>query len=180
MLQAEKAVFADFRWYDEWAAAARRDPVLKWLNDTRVDLVHRRALAPHSWLEMRCLGNPSDPAGEDDDPVRIQVSPFRCTHFYIQQGPHTDHAHEYTRHWSMDGLAGREILEVSADIYDRLDRVVRSAHERLGASMASHQKTGFARALPCMEDLGRFRVVRTTVRDGKELWVDEPPGLHTH
>jgi hypothetical protein len=180
MLQTEKEVFKDFGWYGEWVANAKRDPLLTWLNETRVELVHRKALEPHSWLEMRCIENPRDPFGEDDDPVRIKVSPFMCTHYYMNQGPHTDHTHEYTRHWSMAGLGPRELLEVSADIYDRLDDVVRMAHERLGASMASHRRTGSRRALPCMEDLTRFRVVRTTLKDGKEVWLDEPPGLHHH
>jgi hypothetical protein len=142
MLQSEKSAFSDFAWYVAWTETAKAEPVLKWLNETRVDLVRRHALAPHSWIEMRCLGNPRDLGEEDDDPVRRRVSPFIPTYSYVVNGPHTDHAHEFTRHWSMDGLAGRELLEVTADVYDRLDELVRMAHQRLGASMVSHQKEG--------------------------------------
>lgn len=180
MLQTEKAVFKDFVWYEQWVSNAKNDPILKWLLDTRNAFVHRQALATHSSLMMRCLGNPRDVLGEDDDPVTIEVSPFMCTHYYMEQGPHTDHAHEYTRTWSMAGLNGRDLLEVTADIYDRLDRLVRTAHQQVGASMMSHQKTGSARALPCMESVGCFRVVRSTIEDGKEVWLNEPPGLQNH
>lgn len=180
MLQTEKAVFKDFGWYDQWVAAAKNDAVLKWVLDTRNAFVHRQALAPHSSLAMRCIENPRGSFDDDDDPLIIEVSPFKCTHFYMEQGPHTDHAHEYTRHWSMDGLDGREILDVTADIYDRLDALVHTAHTQAGATLPSHRKPGSPRALPCMEDINRFRIVRTTLQAGKEVWINEPPGLHNH
>ncbi len=180
MLQNEKSVFKDFAWYEQWAATAKNDPVLRWLNDARVTFVHQDALAPHSWLKMRCLKNPDDPFGEDDGPVLIEASPFVCTHIYMQMGPHGNHAHEYTRHWSMDGLSGREILEVCADVYDRLDALVHTAHEHAGTSMLVHRNDGSIRSLPCMENVEEFRVVRTELRDGKEIWINEPPGLHSH
>lgn len=180
MLQTEKAVFTEFGWYEEWVSRAKEDQVLRWLNSARTDFVHRQALEPNSWVEVRCLGNPKNPHGPDDDPLRVMVSPFKCTHYYMQMGPRTDHRHEYTRHWSMEGLEGREILEVCADVYDRLDDVVRDAHHRLGAEMVSHSREGSPRRLPCMEDTKKHRVVKTRLSRGRERWLDEPPGLHDH
>lgn len=107
----------------------------------------------------------------------MMVSPFQCTHFYMA-GPPTDHRHEYTRHWSMDVLDGRELLEVCADVYDRLDDVVREAHERLRARMVSHAREGSTRTLPCMEYTTNYRIAKTQMRRGKEIWIGEPPGLH--
>jgi hypothetical protein len=31
-----------------------------------------------------------------------------------------------------------------------------------------------------MEDLSRHRIARTIVRNGREVWEDEPPGLHEY
>jgi len=178
VLQTEKAVFEEFGWYDEWVKRAKGDPVLKWLNSTRVDFVHKGSLEPNSWLEMRCIGNPRLPSRKDKHPAQMNVSPFQCTHYYIMQGPPTDHAHEFTRHWSMDGLDGRELLEVCADIYDRLDELVHETHERLGAHVVTYTQTGSVRRLPCMDEIKKHRVVRTRVRKGREVWISEPKGLH--
>ena len=129
---------------------------------------------------MTCIDNPSEFYDEDEEPMRLNVSPFECTHYYMRHGPTTDHAHEFTRHWSMDALKGQELLESCAEVYDRLDQLVDRAHELLGASMPEYKAQGSRRRLPCMEDLSKYRVVRTTVKDGIESWENEPPGLHQH
>lgn len=180
MLQKEKGVFSDFSWYSEWVERAKKDPVMCWLSDIRTGLVHQQALEPDSWLEMRCLGNPRIPHGTEEDPFRREVSPFQCTHFYMHLGPLTDHAHEYMRYWGLESLKGRELLDACADVYDRLDDLVGDAHRRLGKGMVSHQQKGSKRMLPCMEDIMRHRIARTSVREGREIWTDEPPGLHEH
>lgn len=79
----------------------------------------------------------------------------------------------------MEGLSV-ELLAACAGIYDRLDDLVSDAHHRLGAEMPSYRVGQSERALPCMENTLQHRVIRTTVRDGKELWENEPPGLHVH
>jgi hypothetical protein len=178
MLQKEKQLFKDFSWYKSWVEKAKTDPALSWLEIARTNVVHRDALVPGSTLELRCLGNPRLPHGEDEDPFRFKVSPFACTHYYIQNGWSTDHAHEFERYWSMDGLKGRELLEVCADCYARLDDLVIFAHQQLGGTMVSYQREGSSRRLPCMEDTTPHRVARTIMQDGKEIWVNEPPGLH--
>jgi len=180
MLQSEKAVFKNFDWYDDWVAKAKNDPVLIWLNSARIDVVHRQALEPNSWLQMRCIGNSRLPSRKDKHPLQVLVSPFQCTHYYIRGGPDTDHRHEFIRHWSMDSLDGKELLEVGADIHDRLDNLVREAHERAGASMVSHALPGSRRRLPCMENLQTHRLVKTRLRHGREVWIDEPTSFRHH
>jgi hypothetical protein len=177
MLQSEKGVFKTFDWYDKWVLRAKEDPILKWLNSTRTDVVHRGALEPDSWLELRCLYSPKRPHGPDNEPFRIRADPFRCTHFYLA-GPNTDHPHEVERHWSVEGLDGAEILSVCADIYDRLDEVVVEAHKYAGSNMAGFARPGGRHRLPCMDDTAMFRVIKSKVVDGHEVWIDEPGGLH--
>jgi hypothetical protein len=180
MLQKEQHVFADLSWYESWVEKAKKDSVMSWLQGARTNVVHREALIPGSTLELRCIGNPRQPHGDDDDdhPSVYSVSPFQCTHYYIHSEPFTDHAHEFERRWSMEGLKDRELLEVCADCFDRLDDLVHFAHQQLGASMESSRREGSSRSLPCMVDTTPHRVARTVMRDGQEIWVNEPPGLH--
>jgi hypothetical protein len=177
MLQSEKDVFKSFDWYDKWVLSAKDDPILKWLNSARTDFVHRGALEPDSWLELRCLDNPKNHHGSDEEPFKMVANPFFCTHFYMR-GPETDHGHEFERHWSVDGLKGAEILSVCADIYDRLDDIVVEAHKQTGRNMEGFAKPGARHRLPCMEDTTRFRVIQSKVVNGHEVWIDEPSGLH--
>lgn len=179
MLQKEQDAFKDFGWYREWADQAKMDPVLRWANDSRVVLVHQQSLAPHSWLELRCLDNPRQPHGKDEDPFRFQASPFECTHYYMNQLRGTDHRHYFERHWEVDTLPGRELLDACADVFDRLETLVDEAHARLGASQLSHKRDDSPRTLPCMINTLKFRVVRTSIRNGREVWKNQPKGLHT-
>jgi hypothetical protein len=180
MLQKEQEVFKDFSWYQTWVEQAKKDPVLQWLNDVRTDYVHRQSLEPQSWLHMRCIDNPHQALDDEDGDgsFAFDVSPFECTHYYMNQGLETDHGHEWTRHWGIDGLEGRELLEVCADIHDKLDELVSDAHRRLGHATWVFKSQHSKRMLPCMEDTTKYRIVRTVVRDGREVWQDEPPQLH--
>lgn len=184
MLQKEKVAFSDFKWYETWQEQAKGDQILKWVKDTRTEIVHQQSLEPHSWMKMRCLGEQPKPhmfdEDEEDGPLQFTVSPFECTHQYIERGFSTDHAHEFERYWGIHSLPGRELLEACAEVYDRLEDLIREAHHRAGAQISSHRKDGAKRALPCMEDILKHRIVRTVVKDGREVWEDEPPGLHKH
>jgi len=183
MLQKEKDKFDDFEWYEKWVLRAKNDKFLRWLNDTRTDFIHRQALEPKSYLKMRCIDNPRERHFTDDEDEEgsdiYNVNPFACTHYYIGIGWRTDHAHEFTRYWEMDGLSC-EVLEACATIHDRLDEIVSEAHARLGADVQSYRRTASGHSMPCMDDTTRFRVICTTVKDGKETWDYEPPGLHGH
>jgi len=181
MLQNEKTVFENFDFYEKvWVPGATADPVMQWLKNTRNSGFHQSALAPSSWLQMECFRNPRKSLSDEEDSPIGTRDPFQCTHYYMNMGPTTDHGHNFTRQWSMDGLGGRELLEVCAYIYDRLDELVTEAHEHLGAHLASYTRPGSARRLPCMEDIDQYRVVKTRIRRGKEVWVNKPRRPHQH
>lgn len=190
MLQNEKGAFNNFDWYNAWVEAAKQDKFLSWVNSARTDFFHRQALEPNSWMEMRCIGNPRQQAApseeEDDDedgqthPLQYKVNPFICTHEHIGQAWPTDHSHEFERHWEVDALPGNELLEACAEVYDRLDALVTDAHRRLDAETPSLRREGSSRALPCMEDAAKHRVIRSVMRDGREVWEYEPTNSSTH
>jgi hypothetical protein len=186
VLQKEKTAFKDFTWYNwykKWVAWAKNDSLLSWLNEQRTALVHKQALETNSWLEMACVGNPRNSHGHEDegeDPFRIRVSPFQCTHYYMSLAPPEDHGHEFIRFWGINDLKERELLEACAEIYDRLDELVSEAHRHAGAEIQRQRRKKSAHALPCMDNALQHRVARTEVRDGREVWQGEPPGLHRH
>jgi len=180
MLQKEKAAFANFGFYEKWVIKAKTDPIMKWLDKTRTRGFHQSALATSSWLQIECFHNPRRSIWDEDDSPLGTEDPFQCTHYYMNVGPSTDHGHNFTRHWSMDGLNGRELLDVCAYIYDQLDEIVTEAHERLGASVASYAQPGSLRRLPCMENIDQYRIVKTRIRRGKEVWINRPHRQHIH
>lgn len=181
MLQTEKAIFENFDFYEEgWVPKANADAIMQWLKNTRNSGFHRSALAPSSWLQMECFRNPRKSPWDDEDSPIGTKDPFQCTHFYINEGPTTDHGHNFTRQWSMEGLDGRELLGVCAYIYDRLDEIVTEAHERLGASVVSYARRDSSRRLPCLDNIEQYLIVKTRIRRGKEVWVNKPRLRHPH
>jgi hypothetical protein len=183
MLQTEKAAFENFDFYEKnWVGRMKADPLMKWLDNTRTSTFHRSTLAPSSWLQMECFRNPRKSRWDEDGefgPIGTK-DPFQCTHYYISQGIPTDHGHNFTRTWSMDGLDGRELLEACAYVYDRLDELVTEAHERLSAHVVSYARPGSLRKLPCMENIDQYRLAKTRIRRGKEVFVNRPRRPHTH
>lgn len=196
MLQAEKESFQDFQWYALWQLKARREPLLRWANDTRVQMVHQSALATSSWARFTCLfkrGDPRarkrDPDDWDDDyagpgPINITLNPFLCTHYYIKSGFAEDHPHEYLRYWEIDSLPDQELLEACAGVMDLLEELSSFAHAQASVETymehndeASTQESGHTYS--CMNDTLKYRAARTKLKNGVEIWKNEPAGLHS-
>jgi hypothetical protein len=179
MLQTEKAIFDNFDFYEQdWVEKAKADPIMRWLKNTRTSGFHQSALAPSSWLQMECYRNPRKSLWDEEEVPIGTRDPFQCTHVYMNMGPRTDHGHNFTRQWSMEGLDGRELLGACAYIYDRLDEIVTEAHARAGARVVSYARPDSPRRLPCMEDVDKYRIVRTRMRRGREVWINKPRRPH--
>ena len=193
MLQAEHRSFKDFTWYADWQSKARQEPLLRWINDTRVQMVHQSALATSSWARFTCLFKKSDPRArrrDQDDwddpyagPIDIVLNPFLCTHYYIKTGLAEDHPHEYLRHWEIDSLPNRELLDACAGVVDLLHELSIEAHTQASAA-ASIEHRGHSsvksgdHVYPCMNNTRKHRAVRTRLKNGIEVWKNEPAGLH--
>jgi hypothetical protein len=190
ILQAEKSSFDDFDdWYTRWQSRAKTNTILEWLNETRVTLTKRAALAPRSWARFRCLFEQVDPGYDPDEEedLFVWLNPFKCTHAYIREGLVENHGHEYQRSWEVAEIPDRELLDVCAEIYDLLAEIVVVAHSKVGASMKTVTRAegdGELRPapssnhrLPCMDDTEAHRTVSTYVRDGQEVWDNSPEHL---
>ena len=179
MLQTEKAAFKDFDWYEiDWVGKMKADSVMRWLDSTRTSFFHRSNLAPTSWMQMECFRNPRESVFDEDKLGPIGTyDPFQCTHT-MMHGPETDHGHNFKRQWSMDGLNGQELLDACGHVYDRLDELVTEAHNRLGSQVVTYFKVDSKRRLPCMENVDQYRVLKTRIRRGKEVWINKPKKPH--
>ena len=192
MLQKGKGLFDDFSWYSDWSESAKKDPVLAWANKSRVAVVHERSLEVKSWAEFRCvypLGHPlRDP---DENVVPIYLNPFLCTHYYMHSSDEVtdhlageDHSHRIVRHWEINGLPDRELLDVGAELFGLLAAVVAQAHDELGASLITATRDGTRLEkptdgrMPCMVNPIKYRTATIKRRRGRVVWSDEPPNLH--
>lgn len=183
MLQAEKDTFDDFSWYEErWRPEAAANPLLRWLNETRVHVTKRGPLSASSWALMTCLFDEEDPrrlAGDDEGAFAFSAPEQVCTHALLRSGPSENHPHEVERYWEIQDLPEIEALEACAMIVDELDGVVRLGHAELGAGMEMRNSDGpvaesGGHKYPCMNQTREARVVRTYMTDDGEEWVDDP------
>jgi hypothetical protein len=78
----------------------------------------------------------------------------------------------------MKGIEDRELLEVAADVYDHLDKLVGEAHKQIGHLLKAVGGVPSRRALSCMEDTTSPRIAKTEIQHGQEVWIDEPPVVH--
>ncbi len=183
LLQKEKKAFPGFDWYEEWVERAKESPTLNWLKNNRNTIVHEEALEPGSWVEFRCVRKKGDPYYDPDVDVQyFRISPFECTHALMGVG-HSSvedrHPHAVVRHWEVRDLVGREVLELSAEIFDELRLLLATAHHESGAQMTRHaQEDGpnlwMPGRLPCMQKLHSYQVARFSTRRGKTVWTNEP------
>ena len=153
--------------------AKRRRLAPSRVNDTRVSVVHRGALETNSWMELRCLNDDGSVA----DSTSIRVNPFVCTHRSMDESSAAvelsgeDHGHDFVRHWEVDQMPGKELLEACADVYGLLSELVEVAHKEAGATTQSN----YSGSMPCMRETLSHRTAHI---DRVGDWVNEPPGLH--
>ncbi len=174
MLQAEKAVFADFTWYSDWVEAAKQSELLTWLNQTRVEVVHQKALAPRSYAELHCL----EP---DTVSVKRELNPFVCTHVVVAQlnevESNAQHGHRLVRTWEIDTLPDRELLAACAEMYGRLDDLDLMAHQELGDGLL---KNWDGDVMPCMLNTSEARTALIEEHGGRAVWINQPRGLENY
>ena len=85
-----------------------------------------------------------DSRWEDADtyPItRVGMNPLVCTHALMSatdgRGESDDHDHDVLRHWELDTMPGWELLDLCAEIFSELDKLVGMAHAAVGQSLTS-------------------------------------------
>jgi hypothetical protein len=187
-LQKEGAKLDGFRdWYAKRQEELKVDPTMRWLHDARTEVVHREDLVMHSRAEARLLTWRSQPF------LTVEVKPDVPTGSIAQlvaQGEFpsisppdlAETVLEVERRWVAASLPDRELLEVLADGYVSLFRLLRDFHWREMSDIALCTKADRLHSdevsvpiidgdpLPCMLAQRESRIVRVDL--GQELPIE--------
>lgn len=155
-LQAEKRLIDDFDdWYTPWQAAIKADPIMKWLNEARVQIVHRGDLETNSLAVARLIVDYSDaarevvdglgsarpePRGEADVREEVSAPPLltlaeileHVSGLELPDRVYRESTLSIERRWEDSALPGRELTESLAHVYGFLRRVIHDAHDHVG------------------------------------------------
>ncbi|TFC71606.1 hypothetical protein [Cryobacterium sp. TMT2-4] len=152
ILQSEKARIPGFEpWYAPWQEAMRADPILKWLNEARVRIVHSGDLEATSKTTIRLEFDYNDAAREVAEDLEgnltlsrtgVPVPPLaRVQDFssYLRDSgvPESlvrEATVSFERRWEDAQLPGRELNAALAHVYAVLASVLISAHQQAGAT----------------------------------------------
>jgi hypothetical protein len=181
-VQREKAAIPDFdTWYETWRGRMKVDPVLRWLNEARVEVFHRGDLETSSTARASILTWREHRLGE------VPIPPFTpLAEFAVWLGagllPHLPTAARnevvlvIERRWEVGDLPGQELLDALAHAYGLLDLLVTEAHQRCGAEFelfaldargVRHVPTDhLGGRSPCMVTTRETRSVSVNMRTG--------------
>lgn len=142
-LQAEKEKINGFdEWYKPWQDRMKIDPVMKWLNDARVRIVHQKDLETKSMAKVLIHGY------YDLAEISLLVSPFLSssviaqsvkedlvTKLSIPADQLTECIAVVERRWSANELPDWELLDALSYIFIFLSELVLDAHGQIGTSI---------------------------------------------
>lgn len=156
-------------WYEVWRERMRTDPVMKWLQDARTQVVHKGDLDTHSTarVSLRASWYGAHPIVEFDAPPF--VPPEYIAHELAEGMNLSDElvkegVLEVERRWVEDGLPEYELLDAFAHCYGVLSRLLADAHERCGSSMLTVHGEEEPRVVP-VEHLGHRLPCMVVTRD---------------
>lgn len=147
-LQAEQKGIPEFdEWYPTWQERIKADKVMKWLNDARVEIVHRRDLETKSIAVVKVHGY------YDIAELTLNVYPFlsseaitKYTKEKILENSNQLQANiieecvaVVERKWVVDDLPDWELLNAVRHCFILLCKLVNDAHNRCGAPVLSCQ-----------------------------------------
>lgn len=154
-LQAEKALFRDFQWYETWVARARSDKLLKWLSDARTHtlkvsdlttLSSVKATLCHGWYQRtvhHVIVPPETPKAEMVRLVKSRLPiPKDCPALIMVE-----------RKWLVADFPQTDLLDIIRHGYKEMRELVALAHERIGDAKSCVKF--ISRGLPCLEQQTR-------------------------
>jgi len=196
VLQKEIAPHAELTdWYSGWQTRMGADARLRWLRDTRNEIVKQRDLSAHSRARVRVAGEVLHSTGID-----IDVDPAKSAYEIVRgltlgalpERARREGTLRVERRWTVDAFPDDELLDVLAMCHSVLARIVDEAHDRLDAAMSAcedsaddpcgswrftHHASG---RLPCMSAGHEARTSRRDLTTGaptrvSSIVVSHPP-----
>jgi len=136
-LQAEQKNITNFgEWYLKWQERMRKDPMLKWLNDARVTVVHQGDLETKSTVNVT-VHNYLDIVKAEFE-VPLYLASVDIAKFVAKSLPKElirNCIAVIERRWIAADMQENELLEVLGYSYTFLFEMVKEAHEIVGHSI---------------------------------------------
>ncbi len=179
MLQSEKSAIPGFAaWYEERQAEMKADVVMKWLQNARTTVVHKSDLKTQSTAHATVHNNLTLARFDMELPPLVPTPVAAVSIAAKLPEPFASSGQDLVlsveRRWSVPELPDRELLDALAYAYGVLSRIVREAHERIGApydQRSSHDEPVIVPdgRLPCMITTVEVRTARVKLADYQPL-----------
>ncbi|WP_103105004.1 hypothetical protein [Brevibacillus reuszeri] len=167
-LQAEKERINNFdSWYTGWQTKMKSDPVMKWLNEARVQIVHQRDLETESIAEVLVHSY------LDLAQIKFSVSPLvppdliahKAKQMIKEKINIPDHQLKeciavVERKWVVNELPDRELLNALAHGFLFLKEIVIDAHQQAGLDIGDCQCIDTVHQLTSLEIKGRYKCMK--------------------
>jgi len=177
------------RWYDAWREQMKADPVMEWLNDSRVQVVHRGDLETHSTARVGLLADwyGTRPIMEFDVPPFVSphaVAVAVAGDLDLPEEIRREGLLVVERRWVEARLPDWELLDALAHCYGVVSQVLADAHQQCGSRMLTVEaKDGngprelhrdhLGGRLPCMVASSARRTARMHLASGDLLTSEE-------
>lgn len=139
-LQYEKSNFSDFdEWYSKWQDKMKQDPVLRWLNSARVEIVHQKDLETKSIARVTVLAYIE--IFKADISIPVDIPDYMIAFYLLKEGYINKHIIDkdfilkVERRWILDSLDEYEVLDALAYCYGFMYRLLKEAHEMLDSNI---------------------------------------------
>lgn len=207
-IQKEKNRVAEFdAWYALWQGRMKDDPIMTWLNEARVTIVHAGDLDTHSVARVRLIGGYEDATaavlsglpvtdveGLDDAEFEVSSPGLPLGRIVAEVEASALPRRYIERRWVDSKLPTVELLEALAYAYGFLGRMVDDAHARAGlehgVAVEHDGRTvrlevvpGHGGRLACMVTTRAIRTLNLSMKDGQvstggKSWFMTPDRPH--
>lgn len=178
-LQNEKKVFNNFdEWYGKWQEKMKNDKVMKWLNKSRVTIVHMEDLKTKSLARVTIYHYFEVFKADIGIPIDL---PYEMIAIYLKDNKYikdyhikNDYVLKVERKWVVDTLPDKELLNALSYCYGFLNKLVIDAHNELNCDINEcdikdelHQhkvKVLSSGILSCMESANEIRTSKISLR----------------
>ncbi len=181
-LQSEKDVIPNFHiWYPSWQERMRNDEVLAWLNNSRVNIVHKSNLETKSraiviiknYLDLATL-TIELPSFLPNEAILLQLYTESPIDLKSRQTEHSIITIE--RRWIEDNLPNWELLEALRHAFMVIKEIIQDAHVQCTMNTCNlidqlHGKAILSDYYECMDNFRNFRFRTYSTKDGRELTI---------
>ena len=168
-------------WYSEWQRRMKSDRMMTWLNDSRVQVVHRGDLEADSTVRISVLADwhGDHPIAEFDMPPFVSPDAIAASLATVDvpEQVRREGILSVERRWVEQGLPDMEVLDVIAHCYGFLRTLLADAHRQAGFVMSTMEigedvsrewnTTHLGGRLPCMLASADLRTARLVLSTGE-------------